>query len=118
MLVRFLLGLAAVAGLALVSLQVTLQAAAPEAGKPALGAFGLDTGGMDRSVRPGDDFYRFVNGTWQDQTRIPDDRSSWGGFAALRDLSDQRTRELVEAVAAAKPPAGSVAQKVGERRRL
>jgi putative endopeptidase len=60
------------------------------------GSWGFDTAGMDRSVKPGDDFYGFVNGTWAKNTTIPADRSSYGAFAVLRDLSEARLRKLVE----------------------
>ena len=59
------------------------------------GTWGFDVSGMDRSVRPGDDWFRFVNGTWVKNTPIPADRSSYGAFAVLRDLSELRLRELV-----------------------
>ena len=39
---------------------------------------GLDTAGMDRSVKPGDDFFDYANGTWLKQTEIPADRSTYG----------------------------------------
>ncbi|MEQ6124477.1 M13 family metallopeptidase [Pseudotenacibaculum sp. MALMAid0570] len=39
---------------------------------------------MDTSVRPNDDFFRYVNGRWLDSTKIPDDQTSWGGFNKLR----------------------------------
>ncbi|HEY0625524.1 MAG TPA: M13-type metalloendopeptidase [Allosphingosinicella sp.] len=61
-----------------------------------LGTWGIDTAGMDRSVKPGDDFFAYVNGTWAKNTQIPADRSSYGGFAILRDLSEARVRKLVE----------------------
>ena len=83
------------------------------AGKPQLGDFGVDLTGMDTGVKPGDDFYRFVNGKWQDRTEIPADRPSWGGFGVLRDLSDQRTRSLIEELARTPQAQGSVGQKVG-----
>jgi putative endopeptidase len=51
---------------------------------------------MDKSVKPGDDFFSYVNGTWAKNTPIPSDRSSYGGFAVLRDLSEARMRQLVE----------------------
>jgi putative endopeptidase len=63
---------------------------------PRLGTWGIDSAGMDRSVKPGDDFFGYVNGTWAKTTEIPADRSSYGGFAALRDLSEARVRKLVE----------------------
>ncbi|CAA0246748.1 M13 family metallopeptidase [Tenacibaculum maritimum] len=43
---------------------------------------------MDTSVKPTDDFFRFVNGTWLDNTKIPDDQTSWGGFNQLRKKTD------------------------------
>ena len=43
---------------------------------------------MDTSVRPNDDFFRYVNGSWFDKTIIPDDHSSWGGFNELRKKTD------------------------------
>ena len=60
------------------------------------GTWGFDVAGMDRSVKPGDDWFNFVNGTWAAHTSIPADRTSWGGFAILRDLSEARIRRLVE----------------------
>ena len=60
------------------------------------GSWGFDTAGMDRSVKPGDDYYAYVNGTWTRNTQIPADRSSYGAFAVLRDLSEARLRKLVE----------------------
>jgi putative endopeptidase len=58
---------------------------------------------MDRDVKPGDDFFAFVNGTWAKNTQIPADRSSYGAFATLRDLSEARTRQLVESYKVGNP---------------
>ncbi|MBS9773855.1 MAG: M13 family metallopeptidase [Tenacibaculum sp.] len=44
---------------------------------------------MDTSVKPTDDFYRYVNGKWLDKTEIPADRSTWGGFGELRKKTDE-----------------------------
>ncbi len=70
-----------------------------------LGAWGIDTDGMDTSVRPGEDFFRYVSGAWAANTEIPSDRSSYGGFAVLRDLSEARLRKLVESYEAGDPAA-------------
>jgi putative endopeptidase len=43
---------------------------------------------MDKSVKPGDDFFRYVNGTWFDKTEIPSDRVRWGSFDELRQNTD------------------------------
>jgi putative endopeptidase len=63
---------------------------------PRFGTWGFDISGMDRTVRPGQDFYDYANGNWDKRTEIPADRSSYGNFAALRELSDARTRAILE----------------------
>ena len=66
-------------------------------GRPQLGDFGVDLAGGDKSVQPGDDFYSYVNGTWSQNTQIPDDKASYGAFNSLADLSRERTRGILEA---------------------
>lgn len=66
------------------------------AAKPEIGAFGFDLSGMDKTVQPGDDFYAFANGTWAKNTVIPADKSNYGMFTALADLSQKRTREILD----------------------
>ncbi|MGI4877711.1 MAG: M13 family metallopeptidase, partial [Janthinobacterium lividum] len=83
------------------------------AAAPQLGTFGLDTAGMDRSVKPGDDFFAFTNGHWAKTTEIPADRSSYGGFAVLDDLSRARTREIIEAAAAQGANGDADARRIG-----
>ncbi|HXI19685.1 MAG TPA: M13 family metallopeptidase, partial [Gemmatimonadales bacterium] len=75
---------------------------------------GLDAAGMDRSVRPGDDFYRYANGTWLKDTPIPADRSSIGSFSIAGQRAAERLRRIVQAAAAANPPAGSDLGKIGD----
>src|SRR5262245_38066548 len=60
----------------------------------------LDVAGMDQSVKPGDDFFRYANGAWFDKTEIPPDRSSEGVFSALAEQARERTRGLLERAAA------------------
>lgn len=79
----------------------------PPAPKAEIGAFGFDTSGMDRTVLPGDNFYEFANGTWARNTPIPPDRSNYGMFTKLDDLSKERTRGIIEA------QAGNPASKIG-----
>ena len=69
------------------------------AAQPQIGTFGFDLAGMDRSVDPGDNFYRFANGEWERVTEIPADRSNYGMFTLLDDLSKQRTRAILEEAA-------------------
>ncbi|WP_420822423.1 M13 family metallopeptidase [Sphingosinithalassobacter portus] len=67
---------------------------------PQIGSFGFDVAGMDRSVAPGDDFYGYANGTWAQETAIPADKSSYGMFTALDDLSRERTQSILQQEAA------------------
>ncbi|WP_263587473.1 M13 family metallopeptidase [Sphingopyxis sp. GC21] len=81
-----------------VSVSAKEQAAASaKADKPEIGDFGFDTTGMDKSVLPGNDFYAYANGTWAKNTAIPADKSNYGMFTALADLSQKRTQEILEA---------------------
>src|SRR4051812_4679980 len=68
----------------------------PTAPKPQYGAFGFDTAGMDTSVVPGNNFYQYANGTWARNTPIPADKSSYGSFNVLDDLSRERTRRIID----------------------
>lgn len=66
--------------------------------KPQLGSFGFDENGMDKSVAPGDDFYGYANGAWAKNTPIPADKSNYGMFTALDDLSKERVKGILDAV--------------------
>jgi len=74
-------------------------AATPAQPKPELGTYGFDASGMDSAVKPGDNFFEYANGTWLRDTPIPADKSGYGMFARLDDISKQRTRELIEETA-------------------
>jgi putative endopeptidase len=69
--------------------------AAP-APKPQYGAFGFDAAGMDTSIVPGNNFYQYANGTWAKNTPIPPDKSNYGMFTVLDDLSRERTRQIID----------------------
>jgi putative endopeptidase len=97
---------------ALLAVLSLLSAAAPAQEKKAdvppsteakrLGTWGVDLEGMDRTVKPGDDFFQFVSGKWAATTQIPPDKTRYGAFEALRDLSEVRVRVIVEKWAADK----------------
>jgi putative endopeptidase len=80
---------------------------------PAGNSGGLDIAGMDRSVAPGDDFFRYANGAWLKATVIPPDRSLWGTDEALTELAAERTATLIREAAASAAP-GSEARKIGD----
>jgi endothelin-converting enzyme/putative endopeptidase len=73
---------------------------------------GIVVANMDRSVAPGDDFYRYASGGWMERTVIPPDRGRIGVFTALDDLSNKRTVGLIEEAAKSKAMAGSDAGKI------
>ncbi len=50
---------------------------------------------MDTSVSPKEDFYNYVNGSWMKNTKIPDDRTSWGGFGVLRKSTDKDVLDIL-----------------------
>src|SRR5215831_20821152 len=77
---------------------------------------GLDLGSLDRAVRPQDDLYRFVAGTWLRDTPIPPDRSNYGAFGVLQDQAHADVRAIAEAAAAgaATASAGSDTQRIGD----
>ena len=88
-----------------------------DAGKPAIGTWGFDLTAMDRSIAPGDDFFRYVSGTWAKTTKIPPDRSRWGSFDILVAKSEEDVRAVIEAAASGSLASGSVARKVVDRYR-
>ncbi|MEG3165603.1 M13 family metallopeptidase [Sphingomonas sp. PB2P19] len=63
------------------------------------GTFGFDEKGMDRTVQPGDNFYLYANGTWAKTTPIPADKANYGAFNFLSDLSESRTRGILDTAA-------------------
>ncbi|MBN9569657.1 MAG: hypothetical protein J0H30_01035 [Alphaproteobacteria bacterium] len=68
---------------------------AASAAKPALGQWGVDLTSMDTAIKPGDDFFEYVNGTWLKTAKIPDDRASTGSFQDLRIQSEKQMRAIV-----------------------
>jgi putative endopeptidase len=68
--------------------------ATADTGKPVIGPWGVDLSGIDKGVRPGDNFYLYVNGTWQKNAVIPADRPSIGSFQMLRVRSEDRMKEI------------------------
>jgi putative endopeptidase len=78
------------------------------------GVSGLQLSNFDQSVRPQDDFYRFVNNNWLKNTQIPPDKSNYGTFTKLFDLSLDRLKIIVEESAGSNAAPGTEAQKVGD----
>lgn len=108
--ISLILPLAGAAACALTS--VALAAPPPNAAKP--DTHGIAIARMDRSVKPGDDFYRYANGDWIKSTEIPPDRGRISVFTALDDLSNKRTIALIQETVKANPPAGSSTRKIAD----
>jgi putative endopeptidase len=77
---------------------------------PRMGAWGFDLTGRDPSVKPGDDFNRYASGGYLDKLTIPPDRSRFGAFDKLNELSQNRMRAVLEAAAADKSATGERAK--------
>src|SRR6185312_4843909 len=75
---------------------------------------GIDLAGIDKSVKPGDDFFGYANGAWLKTHEIPSDRASYGPGSILIDKTREQVRVLIQDAAKANPPHGSDAQKVGD----
>ncbi|HEX7115545.1 MAG TPA: M13-type metalloendopeptidase [Steroidobacter sp.] len=69
---------------------------------------------IDASVRPQDDFYRYVNGRWLDATQIPPDRSNYGAFSLLQEEAERDLKAILEEAAASRAAPGTDEQKVGD----
>ena len=63
---------------------------------------GINLDLMDKNVKPGNDFFRFVNGTWYDKTEIPADKTRWGSFDELRQNTDKDALAILKEAAADK----------------
>ncbi|MFM9865541.1 MAG: M13 family metallopeptidase [Micropepsaceae bacterium] len=84
------------------------MAARAAAGNAGIGTWGVDLTAMDKSIAPGDDFFRHVGGTWMKNTQIPADRSRWGSFNILAAKSEDDVKAALDDARAKSPRAGSV----------
>lgn len=75
---------------------------------------GLNLQDFDRSVRPQDDLFMFVNGTWYDNVEIPSDRPRFGAFDLLAQENERRLRTIIETAAEQDAEFGSNNQKIGD----
>lgn len=109
----------AVAATVLAACSRSPETAAPDAASAAkaapahaaIGDWGFDIGGMDTSVKPGDDFYKYANGKWLATNKIPPDLTSWGAFTKLAVDTEKQLQGIIDTVPA-DAAAGSAEQKV------
>ena len=98
---------------------LTIAACGQEATEPAAEETkslisGIDLSAMNTSVKPGDDFFAYVNGAWVAETEMPADKSRYGVFDVLRDESQDAVKAIIEESANGDFPKGSDEQKVGD----
>src|SRR4051794_35376531 len=96
------------------SLVAIAAAASAQSGKAAYGTWGYDATAMDSTVKPGDDFFAYVNGAWAKRTEIAPDRTYVGIDSILNDQIDKDVREIVEDVAKDPSKSGRIGQQVGD----
>ncbi|PCI51177.1 MAG: peptidase M13 [Alphaproteobacteria bacterium] len=75
---------------------------------------GVLTENMDRAIKPGDDFFAYVNGAWLDSYVIADDKASFGNFYMLFEKSQAAVKTIIEQSAQRENVEGSNEQKVGD----
>ena len=79
---------------------VLLTSASAQDAKPQYGNWGFDLSGADKATLPGNDFFRYANGTWLDKTEIPNDKPGYSLRLAMTDQVEQRLHDMMEAAAA------------------
>jgi putative endopeptidase len=101
-------------GAALLAAAALPGACARRRPQAAIGAWGLDLSARDLSVRPGDDFFSYVNGAWVDSTTIPEDRVAWGTFDILIEKAERDVRAIIDEAVRERGPEGSNRRKIAD----
>ncbi|MFX9101131.1 M13 family peptidase, partial [Acinetobacter baumannii] len=74
----------------------------------------IETGNIDSAIKPGDDFFVFVNGKWLDTAKIPATETGVGAFLDVYNQTKGRIKTILEDVSKGNQNAGSIEQKVGD----
>src|ERR1700735_5514828 len=74
----------------------------------------VDVSGIDSSVKPGNDFFRYVNGRWYDTVRIAEDQVGIGSYSFLNIPQKKLLQNILDSVSKAQNTPGSIEQKVGD----
>src|SRR5512135_2175325 len=93
---------------------VAIASPAISAPKPVYGDWGYDASAMDSAVKPGDDFFAYVNGAWDKRTPIAPDRTFAGIDSVLNDQIDKDVRSIVEDMAKDPSGNGRLGQQIGD----
>lgn len=100
------------------AISVHAQEAAPETTEAApppqmhFGDWGIDTAGLDPAIRPGDDFFAYVNRRWIAENPIPAEHGRYGAFTMLNEKSQADVRALVDELVAQRHAPGSLEQRI------
>ncbi|MGA8876582.1 MAG: M13 family metallopeptidase [Candidatus Korobacteraceae bacterium] len=81
---------------------------------PAQETHGINVANMDRSQKPGDNWFLYCNGDWIKRTEIPPDRAGMGVFAELRDVADKQTATIIEDTVKSNAAPGSSQRKIAD----
>ena len=98
------IGILAFAGIIALNSCASKTATEPEPAKPPMETVkvisenGLDFTAFDKSIRPQDNFYDFVNGTWMKTAKIPSDKSTWGSFNKLAEDTDNNSMTILHSL--------------------
>jgi putative endopeptidase len=93
----------------------TAPIAAPApAPKPELGSFGIDLSNRDTSAKPGNDFYRYVNGHWLDTYQLKPDEMRFGAFIALSYRAEDQVKAILEEISSKPSATGSPEQQIAD----
>ncbi len=93
---------------------LTVTPAAARNGQPTFAPWGVDLTAMDSSVKPGDNFFQYVNGAWSKRTEIAPDRTFVGIDSVLNDQIDRDVRAIVEDMAKDSASSGHIGQQIGD----
>ncbi|WCT11057.1 M13 family metallopeptidase [Mucilaginibacter jinjuensis] len=74
----------------------------------------VDVAGIDPSIKPGDNFFRYVNGRWYDTVKIASDQSGVGSYSFMNIPQKKLLQNILDSVSKSKNTMGSVEQKVGD----
>jgi putative endopeptidase len=74
----------------------------------------VDVAGIDPSIKPGDDFFRYVNGRWYDTAKIAADQTGVGSYSFLNIPQKELLQHILDSVSKSTHTIGSIDQKVGD----
>ncbi|MBD1384211.1 M13 family metallopeptidase [Mucilaginibacter rigui] len=74
----------------------------------------VDVAGLDPAIKPGDNFFRYVNGRWYDTVKIDNDQAGVGSYSFLNIPQKRLLQNILDSVSKARNVTGSIEQKVGD----